>query len=167
MTQTVIGVACRYVFCRQRQDETLRRGGEQVSVLVLSTMPFSGALMPLSQAAGHAFFNEGPIALAMVSMGPVWANGTGATFRAANVVLAPLQHSNWQQGLRLVPPLAWFRQIGGCIWFCTPAQFPVACHLSCILSKSLAVHTLQARLRDCCADCCAAVAAGPSATAAT
>lgn len=41
-------------------------------MLVLSTMPFGGALMPLSQAAGHAFFNEGPIALAMVSMGPVW-----------------------------------------------------------------------------------------------
>jgi hypothetical protein len=55
------------VFCRQRQDETLRRGGEQVSVLVLASTPFSGALLPLSQAAGHAFFNEGPLALAMVS----------------------------------------------------------------------------------------------------
>lgn len=57
---------CSYVFCRQRQDETLRRGGEQVSVVVLATSPFSGALLPLSQAAGHAFFNEGPLALAMV-----------------------------------------------------------------------------------------------------
>lgn len=57
----------RYVFCRQRQDESLRRGGEQVSVLVLAATPFSGALLPLSQAAGHAFFNEGPLALTLVS----------------------------------------------------------------------------------------------------
>lgn len=40
---------------------------KQVSVLVLASTPFSGALLPLSQAAGHAFFNEGPLALAMVS----------------------------------------------------------------------------------------------------
>jgi hypothetical protein len=35
---------------------------------VIATTPFSSALLPLSQAAGHAFFNEGPLALAMVSM---------------------------------------------------------------------------------------------------
>lgn len=65
----VLRVCCRYVFCRQRQDESLRRGGEQVSVLVLASTPFNGALLPLSQAAGHAFFNEGPLALALVSDG--------------------------------------------------------------------------------------------------
>lgn len=41
-------------------------------MLVLAATPFSGALLPLSQAAGHAFFNEGPLALTLVSEeGPV------------------------------------------------------------------------------------------------
>lgn len=58
---------CRFVFCRQRQDASLRRGGEQLSVLVLSEYPFSSVLRPLSQAAGHAFFSHGKVALEHVS----------------------------------------------------------------------------------------------------
>jgi hypothetical protein len=64
-----------YVFCRQRQDESLRRGGEQASVVVLSLHPLSCALLPLSQAAGHAFFSEGPVALAAASCVCVWGGG--------------------------------------------------------------------------------------------
>jgi hypothetical protein len=48
----------RFVFCRQRQDESLRRGGEQNSVVVLSEQPFSAALLPLSQIAGPLYFNQ-------------------------------------------------------------------------------------------------------------
>ena len=59
-----------YVFCRQRQDESLRRGGEQASVVVLSELPISNILLPLSQAAGQAYFSGGPTALEEVS-GPV------------------------------------------------------------------------------------------------
>jgi hypothetical protein len=51
--------SCRsFVFCRQRQDEALRRGGEQNSVVVLSEHPFSSALLPLSQIAGPLYFNQ-------------------------------------------------------------------------------------------------------------
>ncbi len=56
----------RYVFCRQRQDESLRRGGEQVSVVVLSEHPFSSVLRPLSQVAGPMYFSHGPQALQQV-----------------------------------------------------------------------------------------------------
>jgi hypothetical protein len=58
-----------YVFCRQRQDESLRRGGEQASVVVLAVQPLGSVLLPLSQAAGHAYFSEGALALAAVSWG--------------------------------------------------------------------------------------------------
>ena len=44
------------MFCRQRQDPSLRRGGEQVSVVVLAEHPLSAALVPLSAVAGHAYF---------------------------------------------------------------------------------------------------------------
>lgn len=53
----------RFVFCRQRQDERLRRGGEQKSVVVLSMFPYSSVLGPLSQWAGPTFFNQGHEAL--------------------------------------------------------------------------------------------------------
>ncbi|KAG2431226.1 hypothetical protein HXX76_009754 [Chlamydomonas incerta] len=45
-----------FVFCRQRQDPSLRRGGEQISVVVLAEHPLSAALVPLSAVAGHAYF---------------------------------------------------------------------------------------------------------------
>lgn len=53
----------RFVFCRQRQDERLRRGGEQKSVVVLSMYPYSSVLGPLCQFAGPLFFNHGENAL--------------------------------------------------------------------------------------------------------
>ncbi|KAL3154098.1 hypothetical protein ABBQ32_013634 [Trebouxia sp. C0010 RCD-2024] len=52
-----------FVFCRQRQDERLRRGGEQKSVIVLSEQPYSSALTPLAQYAGPLYFNNGQSAL--------------------------------------------------------------------------------------------------------
>ncbi|CAL8466888.1 g6424 [Coccomyxa elongata] len=52
-----------FVFCRQRSDERLKRGGEQKSVVVLSTQPYSGVLTPLSQHAGPLYFNNGSAAL--------------------------------------------------------------------------------------------------------
>ncbi|WIA40728.1 hypothetical protein OEZ86_004417 [Tetradesmus obliquus] len=62
-----------YVFCRQRQDESLRRGGEQAAVVVLASVPLSSMLMPLSLVAGHAFFSEGEAALEqLVSQVAAW-----------------------------------------------------------------------------------------------
>ena len=53
----------RFVFCRQRQDQKLRRGGEQKSVVVLSVQPYSSVLGQLSQFAGSMYFNHGAEAL--------------------------------------------------------------------------------------------------------
>lgn len=62
-------VAARsFVFCRQRQDERLRRGGEQKSIVVLSEQPYSSALTPLAQYAGPLYFNVGQTALDEVSI---------------------------------------------------------------------------------------------------
>ena len=58
--------ARRFVFCRQRSDERLKRGAEQKSVAVLSSMPYSSVLSPLSQHAGPLYFNKGPTALQQV-----------------------------------------------------------------------------------------------------
>ncbi|KAF5830086.1 hypothetical protein DUNSADRAFT_15047 [Dunaliella salina] len=55
-----------FVFCRQRQDNSLRRGGEQLSVVVLSEFPFSSPLTPLSQVAGPLYFSMGAAALKQV-----------------------------------------------------------------------------------------------------
>ncbi|GAX81871.1 hypothetical protein CEUSTIGMA_g9299.t1 [Chlamydomonas eustigma] len=52
-----------FVFCRQRQDPSLLRGGEQLSVVVLSEHPLSSVLRPLSQVAGAQFFSHGKPAL--------------------------------------------------------------------------------------------------------
>lgn len=48
-----------FVFCRQRQDERLTRGGDQRAVIVISEYPFSSVLMPLSQYLGTLYFSEG------------------------------------------------------------------------------------------------------------
>jgi hypothetical protein len=56
-------LCCRFVFCRQRSDERLKRGGEQKSVVVLSSQPYSAVLTPLSQHAGPLYFNRGNAAL--------------------------------------------------------------------------------------------------------
>ena len=57
-----------FVYCRQRTDERLRRGGEQKSVVVLAAAPHASVLRPLSQHAGALYFNRGPAALAEVRM---------------------------------------------------------------------------------------------------
>lgn len=57
-----------FVYCRQRTDERLRRGGEQKSVVVLAAAPHASVLRPLSQHAGALYFNRGPTALAEVRM---------------------------------------------------------------------------------------------------
>ncbi len=59
---------CSFVFCRQRADERLKRGGEQKSVAVLSCLPYSSVLTPLSQHAGPLYFNKGPSALRQVGL---------------------------------------------------------------------------------------------------
>lgn len=61
-----------YVFCRQRQDESLRRGGEQSSLVVVSRAPLSSVLAPLAQVAGPLFFSQGPQALQQVGW---WVGG--------------------------------------------------------------------------------------------
>lgn len=52
-----------FVFCRQRQDEKLPRGGDQRAVIVVSDYPFSSMLRPLSQMIGLEYFQGGPSAL--------------------------------------------------------------------------------------------------------
>ncbi|GIL89700.1 hypothetical protein Vretimale_16639 [Volvox reticuliferus] len=47
-----------FVFCRQRQDASLRRGGEQISVVVLAEHPLSSVLQPLAAVAGHQYFGS-------------------------------------------------------------------------------------------------------------
>jgi len=48
-----------FVFCRQRRDPALRRGGDQRSVVVLSEQPYSATLAPLARAVAAAYFNSG------------------------------------------------------------------------------------------------------------
>ncbi|XP_014494123.1 protein DENND6A-like [Vigna radiata var. radiata] len=52
-----------YVFNRQRQDERLKRGGEQKSVVILSYNPYSSVFRPLLQIVGPLFFDVGKKAL--------------------------------------------------------------------------------------------------------
>ncbi|KAK8465877.1 hypothetical protein PHAVU_009G200500 [Phaseolus vulgaris] len=52
-----------YVFNRQRQDERLKRGGEQKSVVILSYNPYSNVFRPLLQIVGPLFFDVGKKAL--------------------------------------------------------------------------------------------------------
>lgn len=48
-----------YVFCRQRQDVGLPRGGEQRAVVVLSPLPISEMLQPLAKYAGMLVSSRG------------------------------------------------------------------------------------------------------------
>lgn len=52
-----------YVFNRQRHDERLKRGGEQKSVVILSTNPYSNVFRPLLQIMGPLYFDIGKKAL--------------------------------------------------------------------------------------------------------
>ncbi|XP_042446846.1 protein DENND6B-like [Zingiber officinale] len=56
-----------YVFNRRRQDERLRRGGEQKSVVILSGCPYSSLFRPLLQILGPLCFDIGPSALGLVA----------------------------------------------------------------------------------------------------
>ncbi|KAJ7550201.1 hypothetical protein O6H91_07G088200 [Diphasiastrum complanatum] len=56
-----------FVFNRQRQDERLKRGGEQKSVVVLSERPYYCVFKPLVQIAGPLFFDIGSQALEQVA----------------------------------------------------------------------------------------------------
>lgn len=55
-----------FVFCRQRQDERLQRGGEQRAIVVLSPLPLSSLLKPLSQYSGPLCLSQGAHALRAV-----------------------------------------------------------------------------------------------------
>lgn len=55
-----------FVFCRQRQDERLQRGGEQRSIVILSPFPLSNIMEPLSQYAGPLCLSQGPEAMRAV-----------------------------------------------------------------------------------------------------
>ena len=68
-TRPRVALVCylrRFVFCRQRQDDRLRRGGEQKSVVVLSELPLSSLLTPLSRFLGPLVFAYGVDALQQV-----------------------------------------------------------------------------------------------------
>ncbi|CAK9223199.1 unnamed protein product [Sphagnum troendelagicum] len=56
-----------FVFNRQRQDERLRRGGEQKSMVILSERPYSSVFKPLVQIAGPLYFDIGSRALEQVA----------------------------------------------------------------------------------------------------
>lgn len=56
-----------YVFNRQRQDERLKRGGEQKSVVILSYSPYSSVFKPLLQILGPLCFDIGKKALEHVA----------------------------------------------------------------------------------------------------
>lgn len=66
----------RHVFCRQRQDERLRRGCEQRSVVLLSFLPLLGLLEPLARLVGPAALSYGPDTLQEVSLLPGWGSAT-------------------------------------------------------------------------------------------
>ena len=62
-TSTKGGYLHGFVFCRQRQDERLQRGGEQRSIVILSPFPITNILEPLSQYAGPLCLSQGPESL--------------------------------------------------------------------------------------------------------
>lgn len=63
-----------YVFCRQRQDPNLPRGGEQKSVVILTEVPRGNVLKHLVCIAGKMYFDYGPDALEEVirEVGEKW-----------------------------------------------------------------------------------------------
>ncbi|QDZ18249.1 guanine nucleotide exchange factor DENND6 [Chloropicon primus] len=55
-----------YAFCRQRHDPSLPRGGDQISVVVVSNTPMATTLMQITKFAGEVYFAKGQEALAQV-----------------------------------------------------------------------------------------------------
>ncbi|KAL5995951.1 hypothetical protein ACLOJK_026024 [Asimina triloba] len=80
-----------YVFNRQRQDERLKRGGEQKSVVILSYSPYSAVFKPMLQILGPLFFDIGKKVFehvaSYVSMWPVPALGTLMELPIGNAVM--------------------------------------------------------------------------------
>ncbi|KAF9618240.1 hypothetical protein IFM89_000875 [Coptis chinensis] len=80
-----------YVFNRQRQDERLKRGGEQKSVVILSHSPFLSVFRPLLQILGPLYFDLGKKALEhmalFVSMWPAPVHGTLVELPIGNATL--------------------------------------------------------------------------------
>jgi len=62
-TQPTTAYLYGYVFCRQRQDPSLPRGGDQKSVVVLAEVPRGSVLKHLACIAGQLYFDYGPEAL--------------------------------------------------------------------------------------------------------
>lgn len=62
-TQPTLAYLYGYVFCRQRQDPSLPRGGDQKSVVVLAEIPRGNVLKHLACIAGQLYFDYGPQAL--------------------------------------------------------------------------------------------------------
>lgn len=55
-----------YAFCRQRHDPSLPRGGDQISVVVVSNKPMTTTLMQIAKFAGEVYFNKGEGVLSQV-----------------------------------------------------------------------------------------------------
>ncbi|KAL5722262.1 hypothetical protein ACHQM5_005802 [Ranunculus cassubicifolius] len=98
-----------YVFNRQRQDEKLKRGGEQKSVVILSYSPFLSVFRPLLQILGPLFFDLGKKALehmaSYVSMWPAPVLGGLVELPIGNATLKvnlPPAHSLPLEGMGLL-----------------------------------------------------------------
>ncbi|XP_060968098.1 uncharacterized protein LOC115709840 isoform X2 [Cannabis sativa] len=80
-----------YVFNRERHDERLKRGGEQKSVVILSSYPYSTVFKPLLQIMGPLYFDIGKKALehiaAYVSMWPAPVPGKLMELPIGNAML--------------------------------------------------------------------------------
>ncbi|KAK9115813.1 hypothetical protein Sjap_014760 [Stephania japonica] len=80
-----------YVFNRQRQDERLKRGGEQKSVVILSYNPYSSVFKPLLQILGPLYFDIGKRAFehvaSCVSMWPAPVLGKSVELPLGNASL--------------------------------------------------------------------------------
>lgn len=103
------GYVYGYVFNRQRQDERLKRGGEQKSVVILSYSPFLSVFRPLLQILGPLYFDIGKKALehmaSFVSMWPAPVLGDLVELPIGNATLKvnlPPAHSLPLEGIRLL-----------------------------------------------------------------
>ncbi|KAF8378481.1 hypothetical protein HHK36_029823 [Tetracentron sinense] len=104
-SDNVSGYLYGYVFNRQRQDERLKRGGEQKSVVILSHCPYSSVLRPLIQILGPLYFDIGKKALehiaSYVSMWPAPVPGKLMELPIGNATLKvylPPAHSLPSEG---------------------------------------------------------------------
>lgn len=82
-----------FVFNRQRQDERLKRGGEQKSVVILSERPYLCVFKPLVQILGPLYFDIGSQALeqiaALVAQWPAPLHGAQMELSVGSSVIKP------------------------------------------------------------------------------